>query len=108
MAFDEAAGQTVMMGQGYSATYDANADHWETLFATDSDEPGACGTRPECRQANDMVYDSVNERLVVYGGSVYTSAAGWIDPDDLLAFDVRTREWTVLLEAQGASQGEGT
>jgi hypothetical protein len=45
-----------------------------------------------------MVYDPVNERLVVYGGSVYTDDMGWVDPDDVLALDTRTREWTVLLE----------
>jgi hypothetical protein len=100
IAYDEAAEQTVMMGQGYSAAYEATADRWEMLYPTPSEEPGACGTRPECRQASDLLYDSVNERLVVYGGSVYTSAEGWVDPDDILAFDTRTREWTVLLEAQ--------
>jgi hypothetical protein len=98
IAYDEAAEETVMMGQGHAAAYEATADRWETLYETSSEEPGTCGTRPECRQANDMLYDSVNERLVVYGGSVYTSAEGWIDPDGLLAFDTRAREWTVLLE----------
>jgi len=98
IAYDEAAQRTVLMGQGYSAAYEATADRWEMQYETPSDEPGVCGTRPECRQANDVLYDSVNERLVVYGGSVYTSAEGWQDPGDLLAFDTRTREWTVLLE----------
>jgi hypothetical protein len=106
IAYDEAAEQTVMMGQGYSAAYEATADRWEMLYETPSDEPGACGTRPECRQAPDMLYDSVNERLIVYGGSVYTSAeTGWVDPDDLLAFDTRTHEWTVLLEPGKAQPG---
>ena len=46
-----------------------------------------------------MVYDPVNERLVVYGGTAI-AAAGWESGtavDDVLAFDTRTREWTVLL-----------
>ena len=105
IAYDEAAEQTVMMGQGHAAAYEATADRWETLYETSSEEPGTCGTRPECRQANDMLYDSVNERLVVYGGSVYTSAEGWIDPDGLLAFDTRAREWTVLLEPSKGQPG---
>ena len=47
-----------------------------------------------------MVYDPVNERLVVYGGTEYLPLEpGSMDPDDVLAFDTRTREWTVLLEA---------
>ena len=56
----------------------------------------ACGTRPECRQLPAMVYDPVNERLVVYGGG-HRGPAATGRPDDVLAFDTRTGEWTVLL-----------
>ena len=45
-----------------------------------------------------MVYDPVNERLMVYGGFL-TAAEPEVELDDILAFDTRTREWTVLLEA---------
>jgi hypothetical protein len=98
-ASDEAAQRMVMLGQGQSAAYDATGDRWETLWMGPSeDEPGACGTRPECRQMPQLVYDPVNERLVVTGGGVYSSAeAAWVNPDDVRAFDMRTREWTVLL-----------
>ena len=100
IAYDEAAQRIVMMGQGYSTVYDATADRWETLYETPSEEPGSCGIRPECRQAQDILYDAVNKRLVVYGGSVYASAElGWVDPGDISAFDTRTGEWTVLLAA---------
>ncbi len=101
ITYDEAAERTVMLGQGQSAAYDATADRWETLYVkTPLNDPFACGTRPECRQMPFMVYDPVNERLVVYGGSVYASEeSGLVSPDDMLAFDTRTREWTVLLEA---------
>jgi hypothetical protein len=101
IAYDEAAGRTVMLGQGQSAAYDATADRWETLYVkTPLNDPFACGTRPECRQMPSMVYDPVNERLVVYGGSVYASEESkLVSPDDVLAFDTKTREWTVLLEA---------
>ena len=102
IAYDEAAQRTVILGQGHAAAYDATADRWETLFegSTAEDWWAACGTRPECRQMPFMVYDPVNERLVVHGGSVYTSEeTGWVSSDgDWLAFDTRTREWTVLLE----------
>jgi hypothetical protein len=104
IAYDEAAERTVMVGQGRSSAYDAAADRWEILYETPSEiQPGSCGTRPECRHALQMVYDAVNGRLVVYGGSIYTSAEGWVDIDDLLALDIRTREWTVLL---GPSEGQ--
>ena len=91
----------MLLGQGHSSAYDASADRWETLYETPNpDQPGACGTRPECRYAHRMVYDPVNERLIVYGGVIET-ANGQIDPDDVLAFDTRTGEWTVLLEPSG-------
>jgi len=66
IAYDEAAHRTVMMGQGHAAAYDATVDRWETLFVTPSEEPGACGTRPEWRQVPGLVYDPLNERLVVH------------------------------------------
>jgi hypothetical protein len=101
MAYDEAAERTVMMGQGHLVTYDAAADRWETLWAAPTE--GECGIRPECRQVPDLIFDSVNGRLIVYGGSVYTSDAGWVDPEDLSAFDLRTRTWKLLL-ALGSGQ----
>ena len=86
-----------MAGQGRSVAYDATADRWETLFETPSgDQPGACGTRPECRQGQGMVYDAVNERLVADGGMVYTTCT-WEAPDDLWAFDMATRSWTLVV-----------
>ncbi len=98
IAYDEAAERTVMLGQGHSAAYDATADRWETRYgwSTSEDWQVACGTRPECRVQPSMVYDPVNERLVVYG------AVAEVVPDDLLAFDTRTGEWTVLLAASAA------
>jgi hypothetical protein len=97
----------VILGQGHAATYDAAADRWEILYEGPAAED--CDTRPECRQMPAMVYgrqmpamvyDPVNERLLVYGGSVFTGSE-WVSPDDVLALDVRTREWTVLLEPSG-------
>jgi hypothetical protein len=106
MAYDEAAERTVMLGQGHSAAYDATADRWQTLSSwTSSEDWGtvACGVHPECRQGEGMVYDPVNERLVVYGGAAIAGPGGegGTAVDDVLAFDTRTGEWTVLLEASG-------
>lgn len=97
IAYDEAAARTVIAGQGRSFAYDASADRWQTLFETPpEDEPGACGTRPECRMGRQIVYDPVNARLVAYGGTVYTTCA-WQAPDDMSAFDMATRLWTLVV-----------
>jgi hypothetical protein len=95
MAYDEVAARTVMMGQGHLVTYDASVDRWETVWTGPSE--GACGTRPECRQAPDMIFDPVNGRLIVYGGGMW--AAEQPDLDDVLAFDATTNQWITLLEA---------
>jgi hypothetical protein len=42
-----------------------------------------------------MVYDPINERLVVYGGSVLDRTPS--QTTDVWAFDVATREWTQLV-----------
>jgi hypothetical protein len=104
IAYDEAAQRTVLFNMGSVIAYDAAADRWATLYGPASD---GCGIRPECRNLHSMVYDPVNERLVVYGGHVHTGAVdpGWWGPsDDVLAFDTKTREWTVLLEASEGQQ----
>jgi hypothetical protein len=99
IAYDEAAQRVVLLGQGHAAAYDATADRWEALYEGSTADD--CGTRPDCRLGPFMVYDPVNERLVVSGGFLWT-ADGEVDFDDVLAFDARTGEWTVLLEASPA------
>jgi len=86
-----------MVGQGRAVAYDATADRWETFLEQPSeDQPAACGTRPECRQLPFMIYDPVNERLVAYGGTLYTTCT-WESPDDMSAFDMATRSWTLVV-----------
>ena len=106
IAYDEAAERTVMLGRNpyascCSAACDATADHWETLYyaAASEDQPAAGDTRPECRHANQILYDPVNARLVAFGGHVPTPDGVGFDTDDMLAFDTRTRQWITLLEA---------
>ena len=85
IVYDEAAERTVLIGDvPRLAAYDATADRWEILAEADPDR--AVGFQLHA------VYDPVNGRLV-----------GWqplyMDQDELFAFDLVTREWTVLLAA---------
>jgi len=66
----------VVTGSAGVAAYDAAADRWEVL------------ARPGEPYSNPSVYDPVNGRLV---------GIGW--EGDVVAFDLVTREWTILLEA---------
>jgi hypothetical protein len=76
ITYDESAERTVVTGSAGMAAYDAAADRWEVLA-----QPGELYPNP-------TVYDPVNGRLVGFG---------W--EGDVVAFDLETREWTVLLEA---------
>ena len=75
ITYDESAERTVVTGSAGMAAYDAAADRWEVL------------ARPGELYPNPTVYDPVNGRLVGFG---------W--EGDVVAFDLVTREWTVLLE----------
>jgi hypothetical protein len=85
-AYDEAAERTVVFSDRLVAAYDAKADVWTTLF----EGAGCCLGGPFGRVGHWMVYDLVNERLVVYGG---TSARY----HDVWALDLETAEWIQLL-----------
>ncbi len=80
VAYDETAERTVFVGSVRWAAYDAAADSWEFL-----------GERSGEERSSPMVYDAVNRRLVNIedGGRV-------------VAFDLVTRAWTVLLEPSEA------
>jgi hypothetical protein len=87
--YDEAAKRTVLIGDvPRLAAYDATADRWEILAEGDPDR--AAGFQLHA------VYDPVNRRLI-----------GWRrDQDELFAFDLVTREWTVLLAASEGQPGQ--
>ena len=81
IAYDEAAQRTVVFG-GILAAYDAAADRWEVLI--DNRDPSVW-------LPASLVYDPANRRLVGLGRGVIVQGG-------VVAFDTRTREWTVLLE----------
>lgn len=98
IAYDEAGEQTIVFSDGLVIAYHAASDRWETLYETDPAMPDEW-TAGTARVGHWMVYDPVNERLVVYGGWA-RRLNDWVqvEADDVLAFDPATRTWTVLLE----------
>ena len=85
IAYDEAAERTVIIGNWRLAAYDASADRWEIVADLAEPSPGML--------PHPMVYDPVNRRLVGWGG-------GWIvGKGGMVALDLLTPDWTVLLEA---------
>jgi hypothetical protein len=98
IAYDEAARRTIVISDGLVLAYDAASDRWEALQGADPAAPNG-GPAGAARVGHRMVYDPVNERLVVHGGWA-RRLDGWApaESDDVLAFDPATRTWMVLLE----------
>ena len=82
-AYDEAAQRTVVFGDGLAA-YDATVDRWEVLIDPADRDPSDW-------LPSSMAYDPVNRRLVGLGRGVVADQGG------VVAFDLATREWLVLL-----------
>jgi hypothetical protein len=107
VTYDEASRRTVIFNLGRMIAYDAVADAWSTIV----EEPTSPGwprcLGPRCRAFATTIYDPVNERLVVYGGQYQdTSSTGAVQDDSVLAFDLATRTWSVLLEATGVEPAD--
>jgi hypothetical protein len=88
IVYDEAAERTLIFMRDPLTAYDAAADRWEILARPET---------PWDEVPSEYVYDAVNRRLVGWrvGGNLNQETA-------VVAFDLTTREWTVLLEASPA------
>ena len=80
VAYDEAMERTVFGSPWRLAAYDATADRWEILVEVDPGGPSLY---------HPIAYDPLNRRFV-----------GWDQdlPGAVVAFDLETRGWTVLLD----------
>lgn len=119
--FDAAGSRTVLFGDGVLATYDAAADEWseaergsgwppaESGSAGDvSDDPEgdpqevATTIGPLARTGHTLLYDAVNERVLLVGGHART-AGGWQASTDVWAFDPPTNTWAELVPSGNLS-----
>ncbi|MHB8890486.1 MAG: Kelch repeat-containing protein [Candidatus Limnocylindrales bacterium] len=106
ITYDEAAHRTIIFSAGRMIAYDAAADHWTEVFAgAPAADSGVC-PGSLCRMQPTTIYDPVNERLVVHGGSYRDPSRiaadpenQWVQDDSVITFDLATRTWSVLVEA---------
>ncbi len=104
MTYDEADARTIIVTGGSVAIYDATADHWEY--------PDFSGSmvRSHIRLDEATVYDPIDRRVVIYGGSYLPPATSWPPPagpvwsDDVVAIDIASRTWLELVPAQAIHQ----
>ena len=106
--FDTARGLTVVFSDGVVATYDAAADEWTKVAPgpgwPDMEMVDDMPTGPLARLGHWLVYDPVNERIVMFGGHARMLEDNgnivWRDLDDVWAYDLSTNSWVELVSAR--------
>jgi hypothetical protein len=100
VTFDAAGGRTVFFSDGILATYDAGADAWKVVRSGPNWPPAGTidgsSTGPLARLYHSLIYDPVNERVVMLGGLARTEK-GWQDPGDVWAYEMGTNSWIQLV-----------
>ncbi|NMM21933.1 MAG: hypothetical protein HHJ11_00250 [Phycicoccus sp.] len=103
IAYDQSAQRTVIFSFGVLATYDATQDRWATVPLPRSLFNPLTTAGPLARVYHTMVYDPVNERIVILGGAVRRSEnTGGDSPeaDDVWAYKVASNTWTELVPSR--------
>jgi hypothetical protein len=100
MVYDEVARRTIIPADGVVAGYDARMHEWEILWESPSETNAyGFGTGVHNRIGASVVYDSINDRVVVIGGDarMLDEEPFWVAMDDVWAFDTGTATWSELL-----------
>jgi hypothetical protein len=122
IAYDPDARRTMLFADTAMLSYDARADEWAVAERGPGwpapTTVGGVEVDPTARLVDTMVYDPVNERLVVIGGLVrrpgdpvggFEFENSTLSTDDVWAYDPGANTWTLLLGASDrpASLGPG-
>lgn len=100
LAYDQSAQRTVLFSFGALAIYDATQDRWANVPLPGSLLNPLTKTGPLARLGHTMVYDPVNERIVILGTTVLTSAENRYTErggDDVWAYKLASNTWTELV-----------
>lgn len=66
--------------------FDLNTDQWEEIKTS--------GTAPSPRTNTAMVYDDLNDRLILFGGNASTSGLSFQALNDTYILDLKTNTWS--------------
>lgn len=87
-----------------TTSYTLLNDVWAFDFATDTwEQLVTTGTGPTPRWAPTAVYDSVRDRVLVFGGNPSTDSLSYTGSADLFALDVATGAWSRITATGGPS-----
>jgi hypothetical protein len=109
-AFDPIAQETVAYGEnGILATYQTGDDHWDVVAPgpgwpphgtmTYSKRGPTQWTGPLARYRQSLVYDPVNQRILMFGGLHVMRADTYGSSRDVWAYDLPTNTWTELVHS---------
>ena len=103
-AFDPVSQRTFVLMGGQLATYQTGSHQWDVVYPgpgwpskvrpLETESGGLAG--PLARAGHSLVYDPVNQRMLVYGGTWLTTE-GKTHTGDVWAYDVPTNTWTELV-----------
>lgn len=100
MVYDEVTRRTIIPADGVVAGYDAKMHEWEILWESPSEGPAyGAGTGVHHRIGAAAVYDPINNRMIVIGGTarMLDEEPFWVPMDDVWAYDAGTASWSELL-----------
>jgi hypothetical protein len=108
--FDPIAHKTVAYGEnGILATYRTGDDHWDVVAPGPGWPPhgtfrtrlGTEWTGALARYGQSLVYDPVNQRILMVGGHHIDNPGAWGGPGsrDVWAYDLPTNTWTELVHS---------
>jgi hypothetical protein len=96
VTYDDASARTVVMGIGQVIAYDAASHAWDVVYEEPRPPDDARPDDPSHRTGVILAYDPLNRRILAIGGNRW-GVDGPIAADDVVAFDLATREWFELL-----------
>jgi hypothetical protein len=79
-----------------TAAYTLRSDVWAFDLATETWSELPTKSAPPARVNPAMVWDSVNDRLILFGGNSSTSGSAYISRDDTWVLDLKTGTWTEI------------
>jgi hypothetical protein len=97
-AYAPSTNRLIVMSGGVTAEYDAVADEWTPYLNGEVTSDSTLMTGVPRKMSHAMVYDPLNDRVLLYGGDTWTGVTGeWVPLDDMWAYAPASHTWQQVL-----------